>query len=198
MLVRYDIDLHDDIFPSLTHHYQLCVTPDYIYIPTAKDPDAVKKFVAAFKKAVNECWPDGSLTSSDFSHIINQNHFKRVESIINKTKGKVVVGGGKDEQTLKMEITMVVDIEKDDSVLEGENFGPLIPIVEVKTIEDAVRQIGERSVRFSLLEFTTSLNLNYRDHPLVLYAFTNNEETKQYSERVRASHLHCRSYTIGI
>ncbi|KAL0057862.1 Hexadecenal dehydrogenase [Marasmius tenuissimus] len=160
--VDLDIAAKRVLYGKLSNAGQLCVTPDYIYIPTAKDPDAVKRFVASFKKAVNECWPNGSLTSSDFSHIINQNHFKRVDNIINRTKGKVVVGGGKNEETLKMEITMVVDIEKDDSVLEGENFGPLIPIVEVKTIEDAVQQIGER------------------DHPLVLYAFTDNEETKQY------------------
>ncbi|KAL0572875.1 Hexadecenal dehydrogenase [Marasmius crinis-equi] len=150
------------LYGKLSNAGQLCVTPDYIYIPTGKHPDAVTKFVEAFKKAVKECWPEGSLGSSDFSHIINQNHFKRVSSIIERTKGKVVVGGGKNEETLKMEITMVVGVEKDDSVLEGENFGPLIPIVEVKTIEEAIQMISER------------------DHPLVLYAFTNSEQTKQY------------------
>ncbi|KAJ8090115.1 Hexadecenal dehydrogenase [Marasmius tenuissimus] len=84
--VDLDIAAKRVLYGKLSNAGQLCVTPDYIYIPTAKDPDAVKRFVASFKKAVNECWPNGSLTSSDFSHIINQNHFKRVDNIISRTK----------------------------------------------------------------------------------------------------------------
>ncbi|KAG7087175.1 hypothetical protein E1B28_013156 [Marasmius oreades] len=150
------------LYGKLSNAGQLCVTPDHIYIPTSKHPDAAKKFIEAFKKAVAECWPEGALTSPNFSHIVNQAHFNRVQSIVNQSKGKVVVGGASDEKSLKMEITMIAGIEEDDSSLQGENFGPLIPIAEVATIEEAVEKI------------------NARDHPLVLYVFSQNEDVQNY------------------
>ncbi|KAF9264385.1 aldehyde dehydrogenase [Marasmius fiardii PR-910] len=150
------------LFGKLSNAGQLCVTPDHIYIATGKHPGAAKKFIEAFRKAVNECWPEGSLTSPNFSHIINETHFNRVRGIVNRTKGQIVVGGGVDEKNLKMEVTMIAGIGEDDSALEGENFGPLIPLVEVDTMEEVVQRIGAR------------------DHPLVLYVFTENEKLQKY------------------
>ncbi len=62
------------------------------------------------------------------------------------TKGTVVMGGKTDESTLGMEPTVLVDIEEDDVLLQQEIFGPILPILEVDSFEDAVSYIRTRSV----------------------------------------------------
>ena len=50
----------------LSNGGQICVSPDYAFVPESE----VDKFVAAFDKAVRSLYPDGP-TSADFTSIIN-------------------------------------------------------------------------------------------------------------------------------
>ncbi|KAK7051314.1 Hexadecenal dehydrogenase [Paramarasmius palmivorus] len=151
------------LFGKTSNAGQICVSPDYVLIPTGSDPTARDRFVEALKKAYAECFPDeGPLDSPHYSRIINPAHYNRVTSLLERTKGQVVLGGGKDSKNCKIEPTVIVDVEEGDALLEGENFGPLLPIVTVNSVEEAVERI------------------NQRDHPLVLYVFSQDEKFKVY------------------
>ncbi|KAK7436759.1 Hexadecenal dehydrogenase [Stygiomarasmius scandens] len=140
---------------------QICVSPDYVLVPTKSRPGMMDELVKAFKKAYAESFPNGSpLESNDYAHIINEHHFRRVEILLEETKGKVVIGGGKDPKTFKMEPTILTGVTGDDALMQGENFGPVLPLVEVGTVDDAI-------------DFISS-----RNHPLVMYVFSDSEEVR--------------------
>ncbi|KAJ3570930.1 hypothetical protein NP233_g4088 [Leucocoprinus birnbaumii] len=148
---------------------QLCVTPDYVLCPSSVVPafiESIKKHAAAF-------WPEGSsLKSASFGRIVSKAHFDRISSILERTRGKVVYGGGKDlDGTIDpsgrprgIELTALV-LEKqywdDDALLGEELFGPVLPILPVEDVDEAIRFVNER------------------DHPLVSYVFCNSQETKK-------------------
>ncbi|THU91342.1 aldehyde dehydrogenase [Dendrothele bispora CBS 962.96] len=141
---------------------QICVSPDYVLVPTKSRPGLMEELVKGFQKAYKESFPEGSpaLESESYAHIINELHYRRVERLLEETKGKVVTGGGKDPKTFKMEPTILTGITPEDALMQGENFGPVLPLLEVDTVDDAI-------------EFISS-----RNHPLVMYVFSDNEEVK--------------------
>ncbi|KAJ7465761.1 aldehyde dehydrogenase [Mycena galericulata] len=128
---------------------QLCVSPDYVYA-----------FIDALKVAYAELFPECSIKSNSISRIVNPAHHARLMDLSKRSQGKVVMGGG-TEGTTKIELTVVKDVLANDSLMEGEIFGPFLPIVAVNTVEDAI-------------EFVRN-----HDHPLSLYVFTESEEVKK-------------------
>ncbi|TRM57649.1 aldehyde dehydrogenase [Schizophyllum amplum] len=140
---------------------QICVSPDYVLIHASAKP----AFIAALQEACKEWFPNGCLESDDFASIVNPTHHARLKGLLDRTKGQIVMGGrvGEDKngQMVRMELTVVDGVEEDDVLMEGEIFGPILPIVEVRDIDEAI-------------EFVRA-----RPHPLVLYAFTQNDEVRR-------------------
>ncbi|KAF8922502.1 aldehyde dehydrogenase [Mucidula mucida] len=154
----YDLDVaaRRILMGKCSNAGQLCVTPDYLLIPRSSR-EAV---VAALQRAFLQFFPDGPLKSDSYSHIVSPAHYKRIQALMRDTKGTVVMGGKTDESTLGMEPTVLVDIQEDDVLLQQEIFGPILPILEVDSFEDAVSYIRTRP------------------HPLAVYAFTEDQGLK--------------------
>ncbi|KAJ7761766.1 Aldehyde/histidinol dehydrogenase [Mycena metata] len=137
---------------------QLCVAPDYILVPRAHQDATVE----AFKKAYKSFWPHpkGSVDPlSEMGAILNPTHHERLMKLLGRTKG-TLVHGGDTEGTRRIEPTLVADVTTDDALMDGEIFGPILPIVPVEDIQEAIKIIRERPV------------------PLVIYVFTDSENTK--------------------
>ncbi|EGN94472.1 hypothetical protein SERLA73DRAFT_62345, partial [Serpula lacrymans var. lacrymans S7.3] len=138
---------------------QVCVAPDHVYVPR-KHQDAL---VAAFKKAYETFWPHakGALDpAAEISHMVNETHYNRIRGLLRDTNGNVAVGGSAGDN-LRIEPTIVKDVDLLDPLMEQEIFGPVIPIVPVDDIESAITHIQAGPI------------------PLVLYIFTNSDETKE-------------------
>ncbi|EIM88943.1 NAD-aldehyde dehydrogenase [Stereum hirsutum FP-91666 SS1] len=138
------------IWGKVTNAGQTCVAPDYVLI----QEDSEDKFVEACKEQLAEFYPSGALTSDSFGRIISTNHFLRIKSLMDNTKGEVVYGGKTDEAQKFIEPTIVKGIKGDDSLMREEIFGPVLPIVPVKSLDEAIDFVNER------------------DHPLALYVFS--------------------------
>ncbi|KAF9446190.1 aldehyde dehydrogenase [Macrolepiota fuliginosa MF-IS2] len=146
---------------------QLCVCPDHVLCPKS----VLDAFINALNRHAKAFWPDGSLKSSSFGRIVSHVHFSRLSSILRNTNAKVVYGGGEDlEGTVDpagrkrgLEMTIfVLDREhwEDDALMNEELFGPFLPVLAVEDVDEAIRFISARN------------------HPLVLYAFSPDEDTK--------------------
>ncbi|KAF8137586.1 NAD-dependent aldehyde dehydrogenase [Boletus edulis] len=135
---------------------QTCVAPDYILV----QEDAQDMVIQALKEAHDEFYPNGAAASPDFSHIINQMHFNRVRGLLEKTSGTAVFGGQTDEARLFVAPTVVKGVKGDDSLMSEELFGPVLPVVPVKDVDEAIEFINER------------------DHPLALYVFSQDSSFK--------------------
>ncbi|KAF9228241.1 aldehyde dehydrogenase [Gyrodon lividus] len=139
---------------------QICVAPDYVLVHWTKQEELVN----GFEKAYKAFFPNGALNDSHYGSIVNEIHFNRLSSLLDRTKGEKVtrvMEGRKDAARKRFEPTVVKDVKEGDSLLEEELFGPILPIVPVDNLKEAIAFI------------------NSRPHPLVLYAFTEDPVVKQ-------------------
>ncbi|KAF9111695.1 Aldehyde dehydrogenase [Mortierella sp. AM989] len=134
---------------------QTCVAPDYLLL-TAK---AEEKFIPALKSALIEMYGTNPQTSPDLSRIVNNRHFHRLTKVLSENQsGEIVIGGQTDEKDLYIAPTVITGVDREDKLMEDELFGPLLPVIRVADVDDAI-------------EF-----INSKDDPLALYVFSSNKK----------------------
>ncbi len=138
-----------------TNAGQTCVAPDYI-LATRPTLDALKPLLV---KAIHEAYGDDPSTSPAYGRIVNERHLQRLAALIDPAR--VVVGGTVDTTSRYLAPTVLDGVSLDDPVMAEEIFGPLLPLVEVSDLDDAIRVIASR------------------DKPLALYVFTDNAATRR-------------------
>ncbi|KAM8818950.1 aldehyde dehydrogenase, dimeric NADP-preferring-like [Rhynchonycteris naso] len=131
---------------------QTCVAPDYILC----DPSIQNQVVEKLIKAVKEFYGEDAQKSGDYGRMINDRHFKRVMGLIEGQK--VAYGGTGDAATRYIAPTILTDVDPESPVMQEEIFGPVMPIVCVRSLDEAIRFI------------------NHREKPLDLYVFSNNNK----------------------
>ncbi|KAM3960337.1 aldehyde dehydrogenase, dimeric NADP-preferring-like isoform 2-T2 [Aphomia sociella] len=147
---------------------QTCIAPDYI-LCTKEVQD---KFVEAARKVLKEWYGEDTQKSPDLCRIINHRHFGRLQGILDNSKDKVVIGGKYDAKDKFIEPTILANVTGGDKVMEDEIFGPILPIVPVANAYEAIKFINDR------------------DHPLVLYVFSNQSNIqKLFSEQTRSGSI---------
>lgn len=118
-------------------------------------------FLAEFKKALAEFFPQGVKASPDYGRIVNDRSFQRLKKMLNESKGKILIGGGMDEKERFLEPTVVQVSSENDALLADESFGPLIPILPFKDLDSAIRIANEVSVTpLGLYPFGTKKEVN--------------------------------------
>ena len=120
------------------------MAPDYILVPRSFH----ETFVAALKETLNEYYPGGATTSDSYSRIVSPAHHKRLAELIGSTNGEVAYGGKTAGASVDgerfIEPTVVTDVSVDDSLMRDEIFGPILPIVTVEDIDEAIRIVNSR------------------------------------------------------
>jgi beta-apo-4'-carotenal oxygenase len=142
---------------------QVCVSQNFTLI----DKEIVPAVIAEMKKALQEFFPQGPRESPDYARLVNQRQFQRVKKMLDDTNGKIVIGGTMDEADLFIEPTVIVVEQMDDSLIKDESFGPLLPLLPVTDLDEAIRIANE-----------------VHDTPLGVYAFGSQKEMEkgEYSE----------------
>ena len=124
---------------------QTCVSPDYV-LCTEKTEE---KLVAALAEAVTQFFGDEPRKSADVSRIVNEAHTKRVAALLDDDDGilETVCGGAETVDVKACYIgPTIVRATKDAKLMEGEIFGPVLPVVRVASLDDAILhvQAGEK------------------------------------------------------
>lgn len=143
------------VFGKLLNCGQTCVAPDYLLIDrTVKDA-----FLAHVRKWIAKMYGENALDNDGYVKMVNQKHFERVCGLIDPQK--VIIGGGSDPATLKIQPTVLDNVTPDDAVMQEEIFGPVLPVLTFDTIDEAENFVRDRP------------------HPLALYLFTENKAVKE-------------------
>ncbi|KAF8680177.1 aldehyde dehydrogenase family [Rhizoctonia solani] len=133
------------------HAGQVCVSADYVLVKESM----VDEVVEAFRTVSKQFYPDGALAKdASYSSILNRAHLARHEKLLADTKGKIVIGGQVDETRLKLEPTVVVLEDRQDVLMQTEIFGPILPIVPVQDIDDAIEFINDMPEALALYVFS--------------------------------------------
>jgi aldehyde dehydrogenase (NAD+) len=130
---------------------QTCVAPDYLLAT----PAVAAALTPHLVEAIGELYDGDPRSSSSYGRIVNEHHFGRLTALL---EGENVLAGGRsEERTRYIAPTLLGDVARDAPVMQQEIFGPILPIVPVTGLDDAIAFIrsGEK--------------------PLALYAFTNSK-----------------------
>ncbi|XP_037125816.1 aldehyde dehydrogenase family 3 member A2b [Syngnathus acus] len=137
---------------KFTNCGQTCIAPDYILC----EPAIQQRVIQELHKAIKEFYTDNPKTCPDYGRIINQRHFKRIMSMMEDST--IAVGGDTDEEDCFIAPTVLRDVKPDAKVMQEEIFGPLLPILTVDGLDEAIRFI------------------NKGEKPLALYIFSNDDK----------------------
>jgi aldehyde dehydrogenase (NAD+) len=141
---------------KLINSGQICIAPDYVLAEAPiRDQliDEIQKAVAGFEAE----------NTTGGKRIVNERHFNRLTTALAATQGNVAIGGGSDASKLNIQPTVVVDPAADEPLMTDEIFGPILPVLTVQNLDEAI-------------EF-----VNARPKPLAAYLFT---KAKAVRERV--------------
>ncbi|MDT5319503.1 MAG: aldehyde dehydrogenase [Mycobacterium sp.] len=125
---------------------QTCVAPDYVLADAKVRDELVEKIGQAVTKFRSE--------EKTGLRIVNQRQFDRLTGYLATTKGTIALGGNSDASTLRMEPTVVVDPDPDEPLMSNEIFGPILPVISVQSLDDAIRFVNSRPKPLSAYLFT--------------------------------------------
>ena len=170
---------HRIAFGKLANGGQTCVAPDYALVPE----EETEAFVAAFKTEADKLYPNIA-ANSDYTWIINDHHFARLRGLVDdaKAKGARVVhigtapSAGASPQSRLFLPVLLQNVSDDMAVMTDEIFGPILPVVPYRSLEDAIAYVNARPRPLALyyfgpngpgrklvLERTTSGNVTVND-----------------------------------
>ncbi|KUN05894.1 aldehyde dehydrogenase [Streptomyces yokosukanensis] len=133
---------------------QTCVAPDYVLT----DPETAAALEPVLVRAVEALFGADPAQSPEYGRIINERHFDRLSGLLGS--GRVAVGGGSDREAKYIAPTVLADVDPASPVMREEIFGPILPIVTVAGLDEAIGFINDR------------------DKPLALYVFTESDATR--------------------
>lgn len=113
---------------------QVCISQNY----TLVDKEVLDSFVNELKAGLKEFFPNGPKASEDYGRMVNLGAFNRVKKMLDGTTGKIVAGGTMDADDLFIEPTVVVITDPEDSLMRDESFGPLLPVMGVDNLDQAI------------------------------------------------------------
>ena len=134
---------------------QTCVAPDYVLAHKS----IANELVEAIRKSITEFYGDDPHASKDYSRVISPRHFSRLASLI--SSGKVAIGGQTEQSERYIAPTVLVDVKQDSAVMQEEIFGPILPVLEIGSIDEAISFV------------------NSRPHPLALYVFAQDNSVNE-------------------
>lgn len=129
---------------------QTCIAPDYVLI----HEDVKERFLQLIEEEAFKQYGNGVGVSS-YVKIVSDDHLNRLSNYL--TQGTIEFGGQVDPETRKMAPTVMTGVVTDAPLMQDEIFGPILPVLTYREIEEVITFVNDR------------------DKPLALYLFTENK-----------------------
>lgn len=143
------------VFGKFLNCGQTCVAPDYVYCDKSIKDKLVKEIIREIKLQYGK----NPIKNNKYGKIINQKHYDRILSLIDKDK--LVYGGEASMDKMKIEPTVMANVTFEDDVMQQEIFGPILPVITFDNIRTVINKV------------------NAMPHPLALYMFTEDNRLAQ-------------------
>ena len=138
---------------------QICLAPDYVVVHKNKKDE----FINETKNVVAEFFPNIK-DNNDYSSIINQKHYDRLQDMLEDAAEKganieQINPSNEDfsqQQYYKIPPTIVTDTTDDMKIMQEEIFGPLLPVLEYEEIDEATKLINTKDRPLGLYYFGSS------------------------------------------
>ncbi|KAF2861356.1 aldehyde dehydrogenase [Piedraia hortae CBS 480.64] len=153
------------LWAKLMNAGQVCVSQNYVLV----DRDVLPTLVSELRTTLKQFHPTGSQNSDDYGRIVNERHWTRINDMLNKSDGRILIGGTVDKETLYIEPTVIEVSSPNDPLITEESFGPIIPLLPVSDLDEAIRIAN-----------------TVHSTPLGLYPFGTAAETEKVLSQVRS------------
>lgn len=137
------------LWGKLMNAGQTCVAPDYVLCSR----EVQQKFVNEAENIVKKWYPNGIEASPDFCRILNNKQYQRLAGYLKH--GQIAFGGQTNEKEKFIGLTILTNVKATDPVMQEEIFGPILPIISVTNVYEAVKHIKAH------------------ERPLAMYIFSN-------------------------
>jgi aldehyde dehydrogenase (NAD+) len=134
---------------------QTCLAPDYVLVPRRLESALIERFQSTLRAFYGE----DPRRSPDLGRIVNAHHFRRLVRLLDS--GEVVAGGQALESERYIAPTILRDVSWESPIMAEEIFGPLLPVIAVSTIDEAIARVAARP------------------RPLALYLFCEDRRTRE-------------------
>jgi len=171
-----DVAAHRIAWGKFTNAGQTCTAPDYVLVEASVEKQLVEKLSGVLR----EFYGEDPHASKDYPRIVNERHVDRLAGLL-EDKVDVAAGGTHIRAERYFAPTIVTGVSAESKVMQDEIFGPILPVLTIQGVDDAIRFINER------------------DKPLALYVFTADraaservlKETSSGGVSVNATLWHC-------
>jgi aldehyde dehydrogenase (NAD+) len=138
---------------------QTCVAPDYVLV----DERVEDQLTSALAAAVTSFYGDDPRQSNDYARIVNERHHDRLMKLLEAGGyDATVIGGTGDRASRYLAPTVLAGVKPDAAVMDDEIFGPILPVLAVGDVDEAIRFVNDR------------------EKPLALYAFSSDDDTLEH------------------
>ena len=138
---------------------QTCVAPNHVLVEESVE----QEFLDALVASITQFYGDDPSTSPDYGRMVNERHHDRVMGLLaDGGYERTVIGGTGDRATRYIAPTVLAGVRPDAAVMGQEIFGPVLPVIAVGNIDEAIGSV------------------NAQDKPLALYAFSSSRRTLQH------------------
>ena len=132
---------------------QTCVAPDYVLVEDSVEDE----LLSALAAAVTKFYGDDPRQSSDYARIVNERHHDRLTALLDAGGFEATVTGGTgDRESRYLAPTVLAGVKPDAAVMDDEIFGPILPVLPVGDIDEAIRMVNDRSKPLALYAFSAS------------------------------------------
>jgi len=155
----------------------ICTAPDHVLVW----PEVKEAFLQQLGKAIREFYGDDPKLSPDFGRAPDRKNFDRLARLLGS--GQAAIGGRTDDKELYIAPTVLIDVPPDSPVMQEEVFGPILPVLEIDSVEAVIQWANSRppplgvyvfaedvGVAERILDATSSGDASINDcaiHPLV-------------------------------
>jgi coniferyl-aldehyde dehydrogenase len=148
-------------YSKLINAGQMCVAPDYMFVPENK----LEEFVKAAADTAQKFYPD--IKSKDYTCIIREKAFKRLMNTLEDARKKgasiinLIPGSEASVKARKIPPMIVKNVTDKMRIMQEEIFGPFLPVITYKKIDDVLAYI------------------NRHERPLALYLYSNDKKLQE-------------------
>ncbi|MFA7275102.1 MAG: aldehyde dehydrogenase [Crocinitomicaceae bacterium] len=138
------------IWGKLINAGQTCIAPDYVFVHNSVKDELLKSMVKEMKSMYGEDFK----ASRFYPRIVNDAAMERLTNLLQNVE--IYFGGQVDKTERYISPTILDNVKPEDEIMKGEIFGPILPILTFKKIDEALKHVAKNEKPLAFYYFGKS------------------------------------------